>query len=124
MLLPAGAAFAESPCASYAPAVTRLEGRLARAFAYGPPGYGENPKGDAHEHYVIILLDAPLCTAPRGDEIDEPEHAIRRVQLVYSGHTKRLRSGARIRVTGKLFHAISGHHHTKVLMEVSELTRR
>jgi hypothetical protein len=100
-------AFAQAPCASYNPAVTRLDGRLERAFAYGPPGYGETPKIDTRETYLVIVLDAPLCTARGDDETDEPESVIRRVQLVYSGDTRRLR-GSRIRVTRKLFPAIPG----------------
>ena len=52
MLFPAGAALAQSNCASYEPAVTSLEGRLASAVAFGPPGYGETPKEDTREHYL------------------------------------------------------------------------
>jgi hypothetical protein len=116
MVVSAATAFAQAPCASFGPAVTRLDGRLERAFAYGPPGYGETPRKDARETYLVIVLDKPLCTARGDDETDEPESVIRRVQLVYSGDTKRLLSGSRICVTGKLFHAITGHHHTKVLI--------
>ena len=102
----------------------RLDGRLERALAYGAPGYGGDQKTDARETYLVIVLDKPLCTARGDDETDEPESVIRRVQLVYSGDTKRLLSGSRIRVTGKLVHVQTGHHHTNVLMSVSELVVR
>jgi hypothetical protein len=37
---------------------------------------------------------------------------------------ERLDRVPRIYVTGKLLHAVTGHHHTKVLMGVSKLTTR
>ena len=124
MLFPAGAALAQSNCASYEPAVTSLEGRLASAVAFGPPGYGETPKEDTREHYLVVMFGRPLCVSRGEDEVDEAENAFARVQLVYSGNTKGLKSGARVRVTGKLFHAHTGHHHTAVLIDVSELAAR
>jgi hypothetical protein len=46
------------------------------------------------------------------------------VQLVYSGDTTPIRSGARIRGSRKLLHAVTGHHHPKVLMRVGKLVVR
>ena len=68
MVVSAATAFAQAPCASFGPAVTRLDGRLERAFAYGPPGYGESPRKNARETYLVIVLDKPLCTARGADE--------------------------------------------------------
>jgi hypothetical protein len=123
MLFPAGAALAQSNCASYEPAAS-LEGRLGSAVAFGPPGYGETPKEDTREHYLVVMFGRPLCVSRGEDEVDEAENAVARVQLVYSGNTKGLKSGARVRVTEKLFHAHTGHHHTAVLIDVSELAAR
>jgi hypothetical protein len=66
MLVSAAAAFTQAPCASYDPAVTRFDGRLARAFAYRPPGYGETPRKDARETYLVkVVTPKSLNEAPR-----------------------------------------------------------
>jgi Domain of unknown function (DUF4431) len=73
-------------------------------------------------------LDDPICVnGKRNDSQDiEAEKDVRKVQIVYrNGYPK---GGNwidhRASITGTLFHAITGHHHTKVLIEAGKTGMR
>jgi hypothetical protein len=108
---------------SYDAPVTDLVGRLVKRTFFGPPGYGENPKTDSRETQAVLVLDSPAC-ASRGAELgDEPESNQREVTLVAGdGVVFGPSVGKRIAVSGELFHAITGHHHTKLLVRVSRVS--
>jgi hypothetical protein len=72
-------------------------------------------------------LVVPKCTTPNDPPqgLDDPETNIREMQLVVtkSAHWKSVerRLGKRVVVTGTLFHGHTGHHRTKVLMDVTDI---
>jgi hypothetical protein len=132
-LVALGAAFLVSSvvsareCLDYEPAMVTIQGNLSLKPAYGPPGFGEDPKHDAREDYLALTLDAPVCMKaspePHTDDVSETE--IKAMQLVFRNgeafkQTKQ-RIGKRISVTGSLFHGFTGHHHTTVLLKVKEI---
>jgi hypothetical protein len=110
-------------CLEYGPTVS-LTGTLRSQVFPGPPNYESIKRGDRKERAIILTLVAHTCTTgndPQG--IDVPENNVREMQLVVteSAHWKIVerRLGKRVIVTGDLFHAHTGHHRTKVLMNIT-----
>ena len=108
-------------CFRYGPDTVRITGTLNRHMYYGAPGYGEDPKGDEKEIGFYLDLSTPACTGAGSDPINVAHTNIRRIQLVLDqrGYDA-LRPFLRKKVTlrGTLFGAITGHHHTPVLLSV------
>lgn len=124
MLLVAGAAWAADRECKYEPAITTIEGVVKndRTF-YGPPGFGSDPKVDAKEKPERLVLDAPISITPeKGDPTNEAVTDVSELQIVpnevsnLSDYLDR-----RVRVTGKLFQAHTGHHHTKALIALETI---
>jgi hypothetical protein len=112
---------ADSKCLEYGPAIVTLTGTIIRHMEYGPPNYGEDPAHDAKELYWYLQLDDPICVNGKKEYSQEMEEEknVRKVQIVYlNGYPKGDNwINHRASITGTLFHAITGHHHTKVLIE-------
>ena len=110
-----------SRCFRYEPDTVRLAGTLARHMYYGAPGFGENPRTDAKELGFYLDLPTAVCTAHGVDDGDVAKTSIRRVQLLLdqAGYD-RLRPflGRHVALRGTLFGAITGHHHTPVILSV------
>lgn len=74
---------------------------------------GEMEKG------VILSLHEPIDV--KGDEFGDRVNGITNIQIVYLGGDRwkiEKYIGKKIKINGKLFHAHTAHHHTKVLLEV------
>jgi hypothetical protein len=114
-------ASAQTACLHYGGEVT-LAGVVELHEFYGPPGYGENPASDARERQALLKLDTPICVEPGSDDQDEAERNQARVTLVPPASNVALSGyqGRHVTVKGKLFHAISGHHHTPVLIQLQQ----
>jgi hypothetical protein len=116
---------AAQQCLEYGPTVS-LTGTLhSRAFP-GPPNYESIKRGDRKETAWLLSLRKNICTTGH-DDIDVAESNEREVQLVIrnDAHWKTVRSlsGKRAIITGTLFHAHTGHHRTKVLIDVADIRR-
>jgi hypothetical protein len=112
-------------CLEYGPSIS-LTGILRSQVFAGPPNYESIRRGDRKETAIILTLVASTCTTgndPGG--VDVPETGIREMQLVVmksaDWKTIRRRMGKRVTVTGTLFHSITGHHRTKVLIDVANI---
>ena len=105
------------------PAVVELTGKLEKKLFYGPPGYGENLEKDSKEHAVILMLSKPISVmAEKGDQFNETRKNVKEIQLINLKEiplSKYLQK--KVKVTGKLSSAITGHHHTKVLIEIEDI---
>jgi hypothetical protein len=114
-------------CFRYEPDTVRITGTYARHLYYGAPGFGEDPKHDEKEVGFYLELPTPICTAPGADDVDIAKTGLRRIQLVLDGQKDydRLRPflGKRVTLRGTLFGAITGHHHTPVLLSVVKPAR-
>jgi hypothetical protein len=112
-------------CLGYGPTVS-LAGTLRSRVFPGSPNYESIRRGDRRETAIILTLVARACTTgndPQGSDV--PETGIREMQLVVTkdAHWKYVRRlmGKRAIVTGTLFHAHTGHHRTKVLVDVASI---
>jgi hypothetical protein len=112
-------------CLEYGPSVSLTGTVSSRVFA-GPPNYESIKRGDRKETALILSLASPACTTSKtSDSVDVPETDVREVQLVITKpeHWKTLKRlrGKPVILTGTLFHAHTGHHRTKVLIDVAEV---
>lgn len=113
-------------CLSYSGKVI-LEGDLTRQTFPEQPNYESIAKGDAKATYFFVSLPKPLCVAEGIADANEPaERGIKTVQLVFAHDAKKqydsLRPslGMKVSCSGSLFHLISGHHHSPVLLWEAE----
>ena len=127
VLLVASFSSARAQCLKYDPAVVTLTGTLSAHVFPGPPNYESIKRGDRKERAIILTLTTPTCTTsnepPQG--LDDPEKDVREIQLVVtkSAHWKTVerRLGKRVVITGTLFHSHTGHHRTKVVIDVASV---
>jgi len=112
-------------CLEYGATVS-LSGTLRSQVFPGPPNYESIKRGDRKETAIILTLMARVCTTDSDPQVvDVPETGIREMQLVVTKnlHWKTVRRlmGKRAVVTGTLFHVHTGHHRTKVLVDVDSI---
>jgi Domain of unknown function (DUF4431) len=123
MLAGFGSSASAQKCLGYGPTVS-LTGTIRSQVFPGPPDYESIKSGDRKETATILRLTASTCTIGN-DPRDLPETGLREMQLVVTRsadwETIRRRRGKRVIVRGTLFHAITGHHRTKVLIEVANI---
>lgn len=112
------------PCLKYEPENVALVGRIqAHRFA-GPPNYTSVKQGDKLEVHWLLHLARPVCVASSDphDRFNRPEASVSALQIVIRDYRKYRRLlGKQVKVTGTLFHAITGHHYTKVLIDASDI---
>jgi hypothetical protein len=116
---------AKQDCLEYGHQV-QLTGNLVRETFPGPPNFESVEKGDIPEVAWILYLDKPVCIKGRaGDDFDVGISYLKALQLVmgnkdYYQRAKGLLS-KKVIVTGLLFGAHTGHHHTPVLIDVKDI---
>ncbi|HWT01950.1 MAG TPA: DUF4431 domain-containing protein [Pyrinomonadaceae bacterium] len=116
-------------CLSYEPAEVQLSGTISKQVVPGPPNYQNVRKGDKPETIWILTLDKAICVTGNTDDVNEPEEDVTDLQLVLQqNHFAQLRrmTGQKVQVVslGKLFHAHTAHHRTKVLLDVKEISQQ
>jgi hypothetical protein len=111
----------------YEPNVVQISGTIYRRTFPGPPNYENVSSGDSPETYWFLKLPGPACVlADSTNELSEAETNVTRIQLVLNGEQySEFKNvlGKKASVSGTLFHAITGHHHTKVLLRVESIRR-
>jgi hypothetical protein len=118
---------AAKECLRYGPTVVTLTGTLRSQVFPGPPNYESVKRGDRKETATILTLFAHACTTDKdSQDFNDPETDIREVQLLVmnDAHWKIIRRlmGKRATLTGTLFHAHTGHHLTRVLIDVTTIS--
>lgn len=108
-------------CLSYH-GTTTIRGILSKHTFPEQPNYESIAKGDAAATYFFVTPHKPFCVAPGDLANDEMgENHIPTVQLAFSldnlGY-KSLRPllGRTVVCQGNFYHAMSGHHHSLVLL--------
>jgi hypothetical protein len=125
LLLPTIHASAQD-CFSYETEGVKLRGTISRKTFPGPPNYESVKRGDQPETYWVLHLARAICT--KADADNDAESNVTDLQLIltqkqYALYKKFIARRARgVTVTGKLMHAITGHHHTPLLMEVAGMS--
>lgn len=126
-VLMASTAFAET--LYYEPDVSTISGTLKKELFYGAPNYGENPKTDAKEPTYVLYLDKPISVKMKkgSDDINVSREDVKKISLeVENGSQEFFRKmkdlvGRKVTATGKLWGGFNGHHHTDVLMWISDI---
>jgi hypothetical protein len=116
-----GLAPAYADCLTYAGRV-ELAGVLARRTFPGPPNYESVARGDRPEVTWLLQLDQPACVAADATDatgFNVAVASVREIQLAvtpeqYQRYGNRV--GRRVALSGALFGAETGHHHTPVLL--------
>ena len=108
----------------YAPHLTHIEGALETRVYPGPPNYESVRKGDAPESIWLLRLSKTIEVRDDGNPTsnNEAEKDVRQLQLILpEGIDEKalVRAvGRRVKMSGKLLHALFGHHHSSILLDV------
>jgi hypothetical protein len=113
-------------CLKCQPNTVTLDGVIYAKDFPGPPNFESIRRGDERMRYWILRLNRSICV--EGDDFDHARASnVRDLQLVFPDesfdkkyHSFVLRR-ARFRVVGSLFHQETGHHVTKILINVTSL---
>jgi len=108
-------------CYRYEPSVSAVSGVVVATREYGPPNYGETPNVDEKVTVPVLKIDRPIrvCASKNDDGGDDEQ--VHSMQIVTKNAFPRALYGSRIRVTGTLFSAQSGHHYTSVLIWAKQI---
>jgi len=114
------------PCLPFEPAVTTIVGKLIRRTLPGPPNYESIKTGDAPETYWFVIPARPFCVrGTPGDDLNRADVAnVSTVQLILLHDEYKTQAhlmGQSVKVTGTLSTAITGHHHTPVVLQVTTI---
>ena len=103
---------------NYEPTVSTLSGTVKESLFYGPPGYGEDTINDSKERVYVLVLDKPITMiAEDKNEFNTAKTNIKEIQLVTNEDFKH-HINKKITLSGTLFGAQTGHHHTDVLLQL------
>ncbi len=112
-------------CLAFDGPLVTLSGTTFSRIYFGPPGYGLNPEQDIRERATLLLLDAPLCVEENSASQAPFEGNVIVIQLAaihISPESVAKAQGRRVTVRGTLFHALTGHHRTAVLVDVHSIS--
>ena len=115
------------PCLNYDDPSITLSGSVFTRIYFGPPNYGENPAQDRREGAYLLLLDSPVCvnaSAHPEQDNNSLERDVILIQLAavtIQPEVMEKALGKRATVRGLLYHRMTGHHRTQVLMDVREI---
>ena len=91
----------------------------------GPPNYESIRNGDRKETQWYLRLVHPIDVDTNPLDTTgpwEPEKNVKIVQIIISDeHWEKRGKGRRVRATGILTHAITGHHHARVLLDIQTM---
>ena len=128
-LLTISASATAGSCLTYQGKVALL-GRLSERTFPEQPNYESIAKGDAAATYFFVSPHQPFCVSAGDPEDSEPaEPRIESVQLAFAPgevayDALRPYLGRDVECGGVLFHAISGHHHTPVILSHAQCRSR
>lgn len=93
-------------------------GTLVTERFWGAPGFGEDTLNDAKEIQPVLLLDEKIELKISDNSSDIVQ--VEKMQLIHLEDYKNLK-GKHVIVKGTTFSAETGHHHTDMLIDVSEI---
>lgn len=110
------------------PAIVELLGTVEIQTFPGPPGYVSIERGDEIERGWYLRLREPITVEANKPTTDLGWQTEKHVQVLHMDINwgqipeSKLGIGKIIKVKGKLFNRQNGHHHSRVLIDVSELS--
>jgi hypothetical protein len=111
----------------YYPSRAHLTGTLKTAEAYGPPGFGEDPKHDEVEKYYVLVLENGINIEASEDEDSNDQDTftdVKQVQvfLLHNVHGPISKLvNKRVRVEGTLHEHLTPAEHLDVIMDVKAI---
>jgi len=117
--------FAATAMYHYTPAISELRGTIERQAFPGRPNYESMEHGDEMERGWYLRLRSPIEVVfdqKTSDGNAETERGVKIIQITWSDDSldAKIRQGGLVTLKGNLFHRWNGHHHTRVLLDVSE----
>ncbi len=112
----------------FEPELSVISGTIVIKQFYGAPNYGETPEKDEKEQVYILQTDYPVSVFDKDDSGD-PEMGnhtttnISEIQVYSVDKNIDLKNqlNKKTKLEGEFQTALSGHHHTKVLLEVKKI---
>jgi len=112
-------------CLEFEPVLVKVSGVIERDTFPGRPNYESIKDGDKLEVYWILKLPKSICVIGKSiNDINKSEDNIVELQLVLSDNQyKQYRKfiGHKVITSGTLFHSMSAHHKTTVLINVVKM---
>lgn len=116
--------FAVNKIVHYEPEVVKLEGIVETQTFPGRPNYESIKNGDEIEEGLYLRLNQSInVLVMPNDNVNEVENNVKIIQIVDRNDAdwQKLKKGGRFRITGMLFHRLTGHHHSRVLIDVQQI---
>jgi hypothetical protein len=98
-----------------------FEGKIVMKEFYGPPNYGENPDTDVIEHPHFLILHMPTLIEVGGVIKNISELQLIFINIDFIKYKEIINDQEEYIISGDLFLAHTGHHHSEVLISVNEL---
>lgn len=122
-------ALAKNQTVYYEPSLVELKGVIKDLKFPGPPNYESIKNGDADEIGAYLILNSPidvmLPSKLKNDsnDNDEPEENVKILQLAVENDSDwtKIKEGNYVQLSGTLFHCLTAHHHTRVLLWVEKV---
>lgn len=116
---------------NYEPSVIELTGKLKLETFPGAPNYESIKSGDEIETHYYLALDEKIDVVKSVNEKntginDETVSNVNILQLVIVNDSdwpklKKIGIGARVKIKGTLFKRHTGHHHSRILLEIQKI---
>lgn len=114
------AVIAKNKTVFYEPHLTLLTGAIKMLKFPGPPNYTSIKEGDRDETGPYLILTAPIDiqSNPHIEGNDTTEKDVKLIQVVvkHKRDWDKIKERNLVEVSGTLFHALTGHHHARVLI--------
>lgn len=112
------------------PSIVELVGKLELQTFPGPPNYESIKNGDDTERHFYLSLNRPVDVLKMPvDQYDEITKNVKILQLVVTNDDqypklRKLGAGAKVKINGTLFKRFTGHHHSRVLLQIKNIIFR
>ena len=109
------------------PTTVELFGTVEIQTFPGPPGYESIENGDEIERGWYLRLKTPVTVEANKPTTDLGCKTEKHVQVVHMAidwqriSERKLATSKTVRVTGRLFNRQNGHHHSRILIDVTEV---
>jgi hypothetical protein len=118
--------FAKNKIVFYEPYPTELAGVIKILKFPGPPNYTSIENGDTDETGPYLILNSPIDIKSNTHIManDTTEKNVQLVQVVVKQDSDRnkMKEGNNVKISGMLFHALTGHHHARILVIAEKMT--
>lgn len=103
-----------------------LSGLLTEKLFYGAPGYGQDPDQDEKEYCAILVLNEPIKVVASGESSFEQTYEnVKELQLANEKKIPlKYYLNQKVRASGSLMAAHTGHHHTDVLLVLEKIEKQ